>query len=277
MTAPSRADAPPALPPALLEVRGLTKSFRGIKAVDELSFAVAQGSITGLIGPNGSGKSTSVDCISGYLRIDAGSVSLGGRDITGLAPHEVAAAGMTRTFQNVRVYDRMTVVDNLVLAAQSLDGTPTWLAIAGGRTVRGRDAAAAGRGRELLELVGLARHADAPAGILSYGQKKLVALAMSLMSKPSLIILDEPLAGVNPTLIRHISGLIERLNRAGQTFLIIEHNVPFVMRHCASVVVMESGRKLAEGPAQLIRDDERVLQAYLGRSEHLDMEMMWHG
>jgi branched-chain amino acid transport system ATP-binding protein len=266
-----------AAPDAVLEVANLCKSFGAVRAVDELSFSVRRGSVTGLIGPNGSGKSTSIDCISGMLRPESGTARLNGRDITGLPPHEVAKAGLTRTFQNVRVYDRLTVLENLVIAAQEFDGVGAIAGIWGGAAVRRRDAEAVERARELLGLTRLGRYADAPAGILSYGQKKLVALSMSLMSKPALIILDEPLAGVNPTLIRHISEVIEALNAAGQTFLIIEHNVPFIMRHCAHVVVMESGRKLVEGPPRLIRDDERVIEAYLGNTKNVEMEILWHG
>lgn len=249
---------------ALLDVRGLAKTYYGVTAVGDLSFSVEVGSITGLIGPNGSGKSTTIDCVSGFQRADAGRWFLGGRELTGLAPHAHALAGLTRTFQIVRAYDELTLLDNLTVAAQEHDGVTWWQSLRRSRAWRSAEAAAAARATELLGIVGLADYATAPAGILSYGQRKLLAIAASMMARPALVVLDEPVAGVNPTMIRRIEAVIRTINAEGVTLLIVEHNVDFIMGLCGRVIVLESGRKLAEGEPALIRTDPRVLDAYLG-------------
>jgi branched-chain amino acid transport system ATP-binding protein len=261
----------------LLAVSGLGKSFDGVRAVDDLSFSVSKGTIVGLIGPNGSGKSTTIDCISGFTRADCGRVRLDGGDISTLSPERVAAAGLLRTFQNVRVYERMTLLENLLISRQAFDRLG-WLAtILETRELVSCEDRARKRALELLGLVGLSKYAVAPSSILSYGQKKLLAFAMALMGEPKLVVLDEPLAGVNPSVIRDISTVIQDLNRQGQTFLIIEHNVGFIMEHCHKVVVMEQGRKIADGSASVIREDDRVLQAYLGSADALAKELAYHG
>lgn len=248
----------------ILTVNNLVKSYAGVRAVDDLSIDVLPGGITGLIGPNGSGKSTTIDCISGFTRADAGRVTLDGQDISGFPAHRVALAGMTRTFQNVRVYEHLSVVENLLVAAQELREKNWWALFRGDAESRALEDRLRQRARELVDLVSMSRLADAPAGILSYGQRKLVALGMSLMSSPKVIILDEPLAGVNPTVINMISRIVEELSARGQTFVIVEHNMDFIMKHCDRVIVLESGQLLADGPADVVREDERVLAAYLG-------------
>lgn len=250
---------------SLLVTQGLCKSYAGIKAVDNLDLVIEQGKITGLIGPNGSGKSTTVDCISGFTKPTEGRVLFDGEVLTGASPEVLALAGMMRTFQNVRIYEGMTVLENLVVAARSLRNFPKLSLVLRSRSVRNHENELRREARQHLVLTGIEQYSDAPAGILSYGQRKLVAFAMCLMGKPKLIVLDEPLAGVNPTVIRRISELIDDLNAGGQTFLLIEHNVDFIMRHCHKVVVLEQGRVLAEGPAEIIRNDPRVLDAYLGK------------
>jgi branched-chain amino acid transport system ATP-binding protein len=261
----------------LLAVSGLSKSFDGVKAVDDLNFSVAEGTIVGLIGPNGSGKSTTIDCISGFTRADSGHVSLEGGNISTLSPEQVAAVGLVRTFQNVRVYERMTLLENLLISRQAFDRLGWLTTILETPELVTCEDRARKRALDLLNLVGLSKYAMAPSSILSYGQKKLLAFAMALMGEPKLIVLDEPLAGVNPSVIRDISAVIRNLNRQGQTFLIIEHNVGFIMEHCHKVVVMEQGRKIADGPASVIRDDDRVLQAYLGSADALAKELAYHG
>jgi len=248
----------------LLRVEGLSKSYYGLRAVTDLSFAVEGGSITGLIGPNGSGKSTTIDCISGFQRADAGRWFLAGHDLTGLPPHRNARAGLTRTFQAVRAYEELSLVDNLCLAAQSHDGVGWWSALRGSAQQRMAEARARQRAQELLALFGIERYAEAPAGILSYGQRKLLAIAASVMSRPRIVLLDEPVAGVTPKMIRRIEELIRNLNREGVTFVIVEHNVDFILNLCQRVIVMESGRKLAEGAPAMIRNDPKVLAAYMG-------------
>jgi branched-chain amino acid transport system ATP-binding protein len=254
---------------ALLEVSDLRKSYAGVHALDGVSFAVEAGSVTGLIGPNGSGKSTAIDCISGFQKLDAGRVMLAGGDVTGRPAHHIARAGLMRTFQTVRVYERLSLSDNLAIASQQFDPA-TWLDEFL-RTRRYREAVAAGetRARTLVELIGLARYWDAEAGILSYGQKKLVALAAALMPRPKIVVLDEPVAGVNPSRVREIEVALGELNRAGETFLIVEHNVEFITNLCHRVIVLDQGKKLAEGSAHEIHGDPRVLEAYLGMTPEM--------
>ena len=257
---------------AVLEVDGLRKSFAGVEALAGVSFAVAEASITGLIGPNGSGKTTAIDCISGFQAVDGGRVLLRGGDITGRPPQEVARRGLLRTFQTVRLYERLSLRDNLAIAAQQCDAAG-WLDELL-RTARYRRAVAAAEARalQLLELMGLARYIDADAGMLSYGQKKLVALAAALMPNPAVVVLDEPVAGVNPTRIGEVEEILRRLNAAGQAFLVIEHNVEFIANLCHRVVVLCQGRKLAEGSPAAIRRDVRVLEAYLGLTPEMAAE-----
>jgi branched-chain amino acid transport system ATP-binding protein len=249
----------------LLEVRGLTKRYLGLMAVDDLSYRVEAGSIVGLIGPNGSGKSTSIDCISGFQPADGGEWLLDGRPLAGLAPHRIARAGLTRTFQTVRAYDELSLLENLRVAAQETDGHGWWAALRRGAALRESESKAAERARSLLETVGLARYADAPA-----------AIPASIMAHPRLVVLDEPVAGVNPTMVRHIEEVIRRINAEGVTLVIVEHNVDFIMNLCRSVVVLEAGRKIAEGPPAVIRSDPRVLAAYLGAAGARALEKAGH-
>ncbi len=254
---------------AILEVEELRKSYAGVHALDGVSFAVEAGSVTGLIGPNGSGKSTAIDCISGFQQRDGGRIVLGGRDISGQAAHHIARAGLMRTFQTVRIYERLSLRDNLAIAAQQFDPA-TWIDDLL-RTRRYRQAVdkAEARARELVELIGLGRYWEIETGILSYGQKKLVALAAALMPHPKIVVLDEPVAGVNPTRIREIEVALAELNRAGETFLIVEHNVEFITNLCHHVIVLDQGKKLAEGTAKEIHTDPRVLEAYLGMTPEM--------
>jgi branched-chain amino acid transport system ATP-binding protein len=248
----------------LLHAEGLAKSYAGVRAVEGVSFALAEGSITAIIGPNGSGKSTTVDLITGFQAADAGRVRLDGQDLLGLRPEQVARAGLMRTFQQVRVYPTLTVEENLLTAAQETDGAGWADALLRTRRFRAAEADARARAADLLDQVGLARMAGAPAGVLSYGQKKLIALAAALMPRPRLVILDEPVAGVNPTRVLEVEAILRRLHGAGQTFLLIEHNVDFVMRLAGRVIVLDQGRVIADGPPDAVRADEAVLEAYLG-------------
>ena len=254
---------------AILRVTDLRKAYAGVHALDGVSFDVAAGSITGLIGPNGSGKSTAIDCVSGFQKLDGGQVVLAGIDITGRPSHLIARAGLMRTFQTVRIYERLSLRDNLAIAAQQFDEATFVDEFF--RTRRYREAVEASemRARELVELIGLGKYYEIETGILSYGQKKLVALASALMPRPKIVVLDEPVAGVNPSRIREIEEALRQLNRAGETFLIVEHNVEFITNLCHQVIVLEQGRKLTEGTAAEIHTDSRVLEAYLGMSPEM--------
>jgi ABC-type branched-subunit amino acid transport system ATPase component len=254
---------------AILEVTDLRKAYAGVHALDGVSFAVEAGSITGLIGPNGSGKSTAIDCISGFQKRDGGRIVLAGIDISGRPAHHIARAGLMRTFQTVRIYERLSLRDNLAIANQQFDPA-TWVDEFL-RTKRYREAVdkADTRARELIELIGLKRYYEIETGILSYGQKKLVALASALMPHPKIVVLDEPVAGVNPSRIREIETALAQLNQAGETFLIVEHNVEFITNLCHQVIVLDQGKKLAEGTAREIHSDPRVLEAYLGMTPEM--------
>ena len=240
---------------ALLEVTDVTRRFGGITAVDRCSFAIREGSLTGLIGPNGAGKTTMFNLIAGALRPDSGEIRLAGRRLDRLRPHRIARLGLSRTFQLTRELADLTVLENVVVHAQvrMIDLLR--------RSIGDAERA---RAIELLELVGLARLADQPAGALSYGQKKLLELAAALMPSPRLLLLDEPAAGVNPALLDAIVGYIERVHATGVTFLIVEHNMDLVMSLCDPIIVMAHGTVLAQGPRDQIQGDRRVLDAYLG-------------
>jgi neutral amino acid transport system ATP-binding protein len=240
---------------ALLEVDGLTKRFGGVTAVDGCSFSVPDGSVTALVGPNGSGKTTAFNLITGYARADAGRIRFAGSDVRRPDPIRLARSGLTRTFQQARIFPDLTLVENMVAALQQ-PWTATFT-----RAVRRpeRD-----RALQLLDEFGIARLAEERAGNLSYGQKKLLEFAAVLMGDPRLVLLDEPTAGVNPVLVEQIEERIRLLNARGLTFLVVEHNMNLVMRLCDPVVVLAQGAKLAEGHPHEVRDDPRVLDAYLG-------------
>lgn len=255
----------------MFRVQGLTKRYRGLTAVHELSYEVAQGEIVGLIGPNGSGKSTSIDCISGFTRPDAGRWWLGDTELTGLSSERISLSGLTRSFQTVRAYDELTLTENLLTAAQAADGVGWTASLFRTAACRAAERAATVRARMLLELIGLEPYANAPSAVLSYGQRKLLAIAAAMMARPKLVVLDEPVAGVNPTMIRRIEDAIHTIRKEGVTLIVVEHNVDFIMALCDRIVVMETGQKIADGSPDLIYSDERVLAAYLGRKRAAEL------
>jgi branched-chain amino acid transport system ATP-binding protein len=249
---------------ALLTATDVRKAYGGVVALGGVSIEVQPGSITGLIGPNGSGKSTLLDCISGFTRPDTGEVELHGKRLTALPPHRRAHEGLVRTFQNVRLYDDLSIVEHLLLAAQEFDGVGWASVFTGTRKAREAERQAREKALELLELVGLAQFAERPAEALSFGQRKLLMLAQSLMSDPQIVLLDEPLAGVSPPMVETLRNAIQRLNDAKHAFLIVEHNVEFVRETCQWIVALDRGTKLTEGTADDVWRNERLLEAFLG-------------
>ena len=230
---------------AELRAEGIGKAFGGVQALDDCTLTVPAGSITGLIGPNGSGKTTLFNIVTGYERPDTGEVYLDGKRITGASAQRVFRLGLGRTFQLTRIFPRLTLLENMLVAA-------------------GGSAAGRRRAHELLEFTGIGQYANALAGTLSYGQRKLLELATVLAAEPAVVLLDEPAGGVNPTLIQHIADRIRDLNAAGTTFLIVEHNMEFVMGLCHRVTVLDYGTVVAAGAPDIIARDPRVLDAYLG-------------
>jgi branched-chain amino acid transport system ATP-binding protein len=258
----------PAAPedPPLLELDGLVRRFGGVAAVDGVSFALSGRPIAGLIGPNGAGKTTLFNLVAGALRPSAGRILLEGRRIDGLTPDRILRLGLGRTFQIARPFPTMSVLENVMLAGQHQSGERiivNWIAR---RKIAGEERRLRDRAMGWIAFLGLERHAQAPARILSGGQRKLLELARVLVAEPRLILLDEPGAGVNPALLETIVERLGRLNRDGIAFLIIEHNLDLVMSLCDPVVVMAEGRLLTRGSAAQVRADPRVTAAWLGHA-----------
>ncbi len=244
---------------AVLEVRDLARSFGGIAAVNGVSFDVHEGEILGLIGPNGSGKSTLFNCILGQLAPSAGEVHLDGRPITGMRPCDLNRLGVGRTFQLLQVFPQLSVRENLILAGQEHQGS-MW-----SRLVGRRDAGLGATARRMIEFFRLAAVADERAGSLSYGQQKLLDVAMAFMAGPRLVLLDEPAGGVNPTMLVELRERLRSINATEKaTFAVIEHNMEFVMSLCTRILVLVEGRIIAAGAPEEIRTNRDVIEAYLG-------------
>ena len=249
----------------MIRVDHIRKSFGGIRAVDDCSLQIPQGRITGLIGPNGAGKTTLFNIIAGFMRPDGGHIVLDGTDITGWPPHRLFRRGLVRTFQIPHVFDRMSVRENLMVVPAGQSGENLFRAWFSPRQVAREDEAVGARADEVLEFLKLTRLAGEAAGNLSGGQKKLVELGRTMMSGGKTILLDEPGAGVNRTLLTALVDDIERLNREhGYTFCLIEHDMDVIARLCDPVIVMAEGRVIAQGSFETVRHNAEVLEAYLG-------------
>lgn len=248
----------------LLSTKGLTRDFNGFRAVDSVSLDIRAGTITGLIGPNGAGKSTLFNLLTGTLKPTSGTVTLAGRDVTGLAPDALFRKGLGRTFQIPRPFARMSVLENVMMAPPAQTGESLFGPLFASGRVAAQERRNRERAMEVLEFVTLAKLADHPAGKISGGQMKLLELARVLMGDPAIILLDEPAAGVNPTLTGVLIEKIEELNRQGKTFVIIEHDMDFIMRHCDPVIALAEGKVVFEGTAKEAQANPVLLDAYLG-------------
>ena len=240
----------------LIEAREVSKSFGGINALTNCTITLKEGTITGLIGPNGSGKTTLFNVITGFERPDSGTVIFNGRPITNTSPSNVFKLGVSRTFQLTRIFPQLTILENMHVAIQRKgiqNVFSRWSSVHENRKVE-----------DLLDFVGILQHKDTLADNLSYGQKKLLEFAFILISEPRVILLDEPAGGINPTMINYLAERIRILNKQGLTFLIVEHNMEFVMGLCDTVNVLHRGTKIVEGTPQEVRDNPDVLTAYLG-------------
>ncbi len=243
----------------LLDVQDMRRSYGAIRAVDGVSFSVLPGEILGVIGPNGSGKTTLFNAILGQVTPTSGTVAFAGTPITGMAPLRLSRLGIGRTFQSLQVFGKLSVRDNLIAAGQEFGGAK-WR-----RLFAAPEGGLGGRADDIIALFRIGHVAHLAAGSLSYGQQKLVDIAMAFMSRPRLVLLDEPCAGVNPALVDALTALLRRVNgEHGTTFIVIEHNMDFVMNLCSRVICMAQGKILAEGTPAAVQADRAVLEAYLG-------------
>lgn len=249
----------------ILEIDGVRKHFFGVVALDDVDINVRDREIVSLIGPNGSGKTTLFNCVTGFLMPDSGTIRFQGNNITGDQPHRIALRGISRTFQNVRIFPSLTVLQNLLVVAQQHQEDSIIRRFIRTPGIRRFEIDAQERADELIEFIELTHLRDQPAGTLSYGQRKLLEFARALLPDPDLVMLDEPTAAVNPTMIERMKRYIRRFNQTGKAIFIVEHNMDVVMDISHRVIVLDVGKKIAEGEPHAIQRNERVMEAYFGR------------
>jgi ABC-type branched-subunit amino acid transport system ATPase component len=253
--------------PALLEIEHLAKSFGGIQAVRDCTFAIPEGHVVGLIGPNGAGKSTVVDLVSGFGRPDSGSIRFAGEPLIGKRPDIISRLGLIRTFQTPREWRNLTVMDNVLLARRRFAGESLWRSLTQARRIRKAERPDRAAARAILERFQLAGIRNDLAVTLSGGQKRLLEFARIAAAEPRLIILDEPMGGVNPVLGARIGDAVRQFAADGRTVIVVEHNLPFIEKTCDQVIVMDLGQVIAQGPFAGLRDNPRVVDAYLGMDQ----------
>jgi branched-chain amino acid transport system ATP-binding protein len=248
----------------MLQVEGLTKNFGGLAAVSAVDLSIQPGEIVGLIGPNGAGKTTFFNLVTGYIRPSAGKITFEGKNIAGKKPHTIAARGMVRSFQQDNIFADFTALENLILAAHLHSGVSFWQSILKTRTDRRQALALRQKAEDTLELVGIGSWADAQAGSLAHGHKRMLGIGLALMCDPKLLLLDEPLAGMNIAEVDDTLALVHKLWERGLTILLIEHNMRAAMSVCQRFLVLNFGRRIAEGTPEEIKSDPEVVKAYLG-------------
>jgi ABC-type branched-subunit amino acid transport system ATPase component len=248
----------------LLELREVARAFGGVRAVDGVSFAVGEGEIHGLIGPNGAGKTTIINLVSGLMRPTAGEIRIGEERLDGLPPHRIAALGITRTFQNIRVFPDLSAAENVIVGAHLSRRAPLWRHLAMLPAAREEEAATRSRALALLARVRLDDRADERAANLSYGEQRRVEIARALASDPRLVLLDEPTAGMNPGEVASIAAVIREVARHGHSVLLVEHNVKLVMDVCDRITVLDFGKVIAQGTPAAIANHPEVIAVYLG-------------
>ena len=253
----------------MLKIEGLGKRFGGLAAVDNLDVSINQGDIMGLIGPNGAGKTTVFNLITGFLKPTMGSVLLDGHDITAKSPHYIASKGIARTFQASNIFSEYSVLENVVLASHLRSEVGFWKTFLHTPASRRSDEIILEKSKAILELVGMKQFSDVTAQNLAHGHKRILGIAIALAAEPKLLLLDEPLGGMNAGEVSETVELIKKLWENNITILLIEHNMRAAMSLCKRIVALNFGRKIAEGSPEVVKEDEKVIQAYLGSGDHV--------